>query len=145
MKITTFSALCLSVLLTFISYGQDTDKASEVAINAVCGRWQATNGDSYTFDSDGIYEHWLQIPPVSKAAQAEDIDGSKRIGISGGRFSVDGNFLVLTQKDGTTNTNIFLVKKDEPGHDKGKFFDSGYSLTLTKNEGNGKRYELVYW
>jgi hypothetical protein len=117
---------------------------TQTPLNALCGRWQSEQGDSYEFASDGTYEHWQQTPPVSKLAQAEDIDASKRTGASKGRILVGHDSLVLIQKDGASITNVFFVMKDGAGNDKGKFFESGYSLTITSSDGNAKRYELMY-
>lgn len=65
--------------------------------------------------------------------------------MSEGRFHVDGDMLILTPKDGASITNTFLVGKAAVGNDKGKFFESRYSLTITSDDGKVKRYDLMYW
>ena len=118
---------------------------ADTPLNALCGRWQSERGDSYEFLSDGTYEHWQQVPPVSKSAQAEDVDASSRIDVSNGRFLVDYYSLVLTQKDGASETNKYYIIKDGIGNDRGKFFTSGYSLVISPADGSVKRFELMYW
>ena len=114
---------------------------------ALGGRWQTASGDTYEFD-DGEYQHWLQNPPVSKLGQADASEPSNRIGISRGKFSVCGNFLVLAQKDGTTTTNEFYITKGEVNETTGKFFGTGYSFIIisVKSDSNWSisKYELMY-
>jgi hypothetical protein len=144
MKIMAFILVCLGAMFCSLSYGQNTNKTSEAWRQAVGGRWQSADGDTYEFDSRG-YEHWIQILPVSHSAQAEGVDGSKRIEMSEGTFHVGGDMLVLTSKDGASITNTFLISKAAVGNSEGKFFESGYSLTITSNDGKAKRYDLMYW
>ena len=111
------------------------------------GRWQTASGDTYEFD-DGEYQHWLQNPPISKLGQADASEPSNRIGISRGKFSVCGNFLVLAQNDGTTTTNEFYITKGEVNETTGKFFGTGYSFIIisVKSDSNWSisKYELMY-
>jgi len=113
-------------------------------LNALCGRWQSEGGGSYEFESDGTYEHWQQVPPVTRAAQAEDVDASAKTEVSKGRFLVDYYSLVLIQDNGSSSTNKYYVIKDGVSNDKGKFFTSGYSLVITPADGSVKSYQLMY-
>ncbi len=106
------------------------------------GRWQTASGDTYEF-TDDEYEHWLQKPAISKLGQADASEPSNRIGISRGKFSVCGNFLVLAQNDGTSTTNEFYITKGDVNDVTGKFFESGYSFIILSNQ-NISKYELMY-
>jgi hypothetical protein len=112
------------------------------------GRWQTASGDTYEFTDDGKYEHWLQTPAISKLGQADASEPSNRIGISRGKFSVCGNFLVLAQNDGTSTTNEFYITKGEVNETTGKFFGAGYSFIIisVKSDSNWSisKYELMY-
>lgn len=118
---------------------------------ALGGRWQTAAGDTYEFDSDG-YAHWLQKPAISKSGQADASEPSNRIGISYGKFSVCGNFLILTPNDGTSSTNEFYITKGEVNDVTGKFFGSGYSFIIISYKNVSKyeskctisKYELMY-
>jgi hypothetical protein len=120
--------------------------------HALGGRWQTASGDTYEFTDDGTYEHWLQKPPISKLAQADASEPSNRTGISGGKFSVNGNFLILTQNNGTSLTNEFYITKGEVNDVTGKFFGSGYSFIIISYRSISKlesswsvsKYELMY-
>jgi hypothetical protein len=118
--------------------------AATTPLNAVCGRWQSEQGETFEFVSDGTYERWQQTPPVSKSAEAEDADRSTRKKISKGRFLVNHYSLVLIPNDGSSNTNKYYVIKDRPDDDHRKFFTQGYSLVITQPDGTEKRYDLMY-
>lgn len=124
---------------------QNANNVSQGDVNVVCGRWQATNGETYEFESGGTFTHWLRVPPISRDAQADGADPSQSEKITNGRFSIEGSGLVFTQQNGTTSRNVFEIKQDEPPNDKGKFFESGYSLTLILSDGTKRRYDLMYW
>jgi len=126
------------------SAGQEADRSTQTGLHSLCGRWQSHDGDTYEFGSDGTYARWLQTPPISKSAQAEDADTASREGLKEGRFSVDGNLLIVTQTGGASSTNKFFTKKDSSGNDMGKFFGPGYSLRTVSSEGVISRYELMY-
>jgi hypothetical protein len=119
--------------------------------DALGGRWQTASGDTYEFD-DGEYEHWLQTPAISKLGQADASEPSNIIGISRGKFSVCGNFLVLTQNDGTSTTNEFYITKGEVNDVTGKFFGLGYSFIIISYQNVSKyeskctisKYDLMY-
>jgi hypothetical protein len=116
------------------------------------GRWQTALGDTYEFTDDGRYEHWLQKPAISKSGQADASDPSDRIGISDGRFAVNGNILILTPNAGMSLTNEFYITKGEVNNISGKFFGRGYSFiiishwTVSKYESRTtiSKYDLMY-
>jgi hypothetical protein len=122
--------------------GYRTTGLTPAEVQGLCGRWQSMQGDTYEFGEDGAYEHWMQTPPISRSGQADDLSG--RVGATEGRFSVEGSLLILAQRDGEGNTNVFFIKNEKAGNDPGKFFDSGYSLEIVSNDGNVSRYEAVY-
>jgi hypothetical protein len=119
-------------------------RMAETPFNDLCGRWQSEQGDSYEFSTDGTYQHWKQLPPITKTAQAEEVDGSSRKNVSKGNFLVNSTSLVLIQKDGTSRTNKFYLIADGVPNDKGKFFKSGLSLMITLPSGKEKKWELMY-
>jgi hypothetical protein len=119
---------------------------------ALGGRWQTASGDTYEFTDDGTYEHWLQIPAISKSGEADASGQSNRIGMSDGRFAVNGNFLFLTRNDGANLTNRFYITKTENDSASGKFFGKGYSFIIVTQTNISQfesrttisTYELMY-
>lgn len=108
----------------------------------VNGRWQTESGDTYEF-AGNTYAHWMQKPAISKSGQADAAEPSNRPGKAGGKFSVEGNFLILTQDDGTSSTNLFYLTKGEVEKVTGKFFGTGYSFIIVSGQSMSK-YELMY-
>jgi len=117
---------------------------ADTPLNALCGRWQSEQGDSFEFLADGTYEHWQQVPPVSKLAQAEASDTSSRINLSKGRFQVDFETLAFHRSGGKSGTNQYYIIKDHAVNDKGKFFQNGLSLFITQIDGSKTNYDLMY-
>ena len=101
--------------------GYRTTGLTPAQADALCGRWQSVQGDTYQFRKDGTYEYWLQIPPISRSSRADD--SSVRVSTTQGRFSVEGSLLVLAQQDGLGNTNLFFIKKEKAANEPGRFFD----------------------